>query len=284
MNDRTEKGIYTENYSINHCIGMSAEAGFHLHDGIEIYLSISGGESFVINDKIYEIRPRDLFIIGSNDLHKTTFLDESSYERYFIYFNVDFLANFRASTISLTDFFTLSNIESINKINLSQEKNKYLVSLFEKALNSHSRVGKELLQDLYFFEIIIYIAQLGYGYENLELEYYSNEYLPVINKLFSYINHNISEELSLDILSNEINTSKSYMCKIFMKYTGTTIKKYILARRIAEAKRLLKREENITSVCRKAGFNDYSNFIRTFTNTIGMSPMKYANRFKKNTR
>lgn len=69
----------------------------------------------------------------------------------------------------------------------------------------------------------------------------------------------------MDILSNEINTSKSYMCKMFEKHTGTTIKKYILARRIAEAKRLLKMDENITS-------------------KTGMSPLKYANRYKKNIR
>ncbi|SFM19105.1 hypothetical protein SAMN04490355_105231 [Pelosinus propionicus DSM 13327] len=71
---------------------------FHLHDGIEIYLSVSGEEPF------------------------------------------------EASNIRLIDSFYSLNIESNNKMNLSDEENNYLVNLFDKILNINSKVGKELPQ------------------------------------------------------------------------------------------------------------------------------------------
>ena len=70
--------------------------------------------------------------------------------------------------------------------------------------------------------------------------------------------------------------SESYICRIFKSATGTTINKYINARRISIAKALLSDGANVTEAYEKSGFSDYSNFFKAFTKAVGISPKKYA--------
>jgi AraC-like DNA-binding protein len=58
--------------------------------------------------------------------------------------------------------------------------------------------------------------------------------------------------------------------------TGTTINKYITARRISIAKSLLSNGANINDVYIDCGFNDYSNFLKSFKKAVGVSPKKYS--------
>ena len=52
LDKEIREGIYTSNYYINHCIGKSDDPDFHLHDNVEIYMSISGGDKFIINEMV----------------------------------------------------------------------------------------------------------------------------------------------------------------------------------------------------------------------------------------
>ena len=52
--------------------------------------------------------------------------------------------------------------------------------------------------------------------------------------------------------------------------------KYIIGKRIAEAKKLLKAGNNVSDTALMCGFRDYSNFIRTFTASVGISPGRYS--------
>ena len=50
----------------------------------------------------------------------------------------------------------------------------------------------------------------------------------------------------------------------------------ITARRISIAKSLLSNGLNINDVYIKCGFNDYSNFLKSFKKASGVSPKKYS--------
>jgi AraC-like DNA-binding protein len=91
-----------------------------------------------------------------------------------------------------------------------------------------------------------------------------------------YINQNISKETSLGEISSHFFISESYLCRIFKTATGMTINKYVTARRISIAKALLADNLSLNEVCEQCGYNNYSNFVKAFTKTVGISPKKYA--------
>lgn len=97
-----------------------------------------------------------------------------------------------------------------------------------------------------------------------------------INEILSYINQNLTEELTLKNLAAHFYLSTSHLCKIFKDTTGTTINRYITAKRITLAKSLLTSGCSVMEACEKCGFRDYSNFLKTFTKAVGISPKKYS--------
>ena len=104
----------------------------------------------------------------------------------------------------------------------------------------------------------------------------SGSYHTQVDEILSYINTHIQEDLSLDRLSSHFYLSTSYICRIFKAATGTTINKYITAKRITLSKSLLSQGYSVNEACETCGFNDYSNYLKAFTRAVGVSPKKYA--------
>ena len=92
----------------------------------------------------------------------------------------------------------------------------------------------------------------------------------------NYIFDHLTEQISLDDLSRQFYFNGKYISAMFKKYTGMTIRAYILDQRITLSKRLLREGSNVSEACYHSGFLDYTNFIRSFTRAVGMSPGKYS--------
>ena len=105
---------------------------------------------------------------------------------------------------------------------------------------------------------------------------HSGSYHTQVDEILSYINTHIQDDLSLDRLSPHFYLSTSYICRIFKAATGTTINKYITAKRITLSKSLLSQGYSVNEACETCGFNDYSNYLKAFTRAVGVSPKKYA--------
>lgn len=97
-----------------------------------------------------------------------------------------------------------------------------------------------------------------------------------MDDILTYINQNISDPITMEQLAKEFFLSESYICRIFKSATGTTIGKYITARRISIAKAHLNEGMSVSEAFEKSGFTDYSNFFKAFTKAVGVSPKKYA--------
>ena len=78
------------------------------------------------------------------------------------------------------------------------------------------------------------------------------------------------------MLASHFYLSSSYLCRIFKDSTGTTINQYITAKRISRAKVLLAEGHPVAETGSLCGFGDYSNFLKSFTRAVGVSPKKYA--------
>lgn len=56
----------------------------------------------------------------------------------------------------------------------------------------------------------------------------------------------------------------------------STVKEYIISKRINLAQEYLRKDYSVSAVCDMAGFNNYSHFIRTFKNIVLISPKQYS--------
>ena len=80
----------------------------------------------------------------------------------------------------------------------------------------------------------------------------------------------------MEEIAGQFYMSSSYLCRIFKGGTGTTIHRYITAKRITYAKDLLSQGYSCMDACTMSGFKDYNGFWKSFTKSVGVSPAKYS--------
>lgn len=91
-----------------------------------------------------------------------------------------------------------------------------------------------------------------------------------------WIEANADQIISLDIVAREAGLSPYHFLRVFANTLGVTPHQYLLRARLRRASHLLvDAERSVTDVALEAGFNDLSNFIRTFQRAVGMSPRRF---------
>lgn len=98
-------------------------------------------------------------------------------------------------------------------------------------------------------------------------------------KILEIINRNLDrQDLGGDFVASQLGISKSYMFMV-MNAAGTTLRKFILDRRLEESRKLLADpatiDRTISEIAFSFGFQDLSHFSKRFSEKYGRSPRAY---------
>ncbi len=97
-----------------------------------------------------------------------------------------------------------------------------------------------------------------------------------LEKAVSYISSNLKRDLSIDLISSEINLSKSVLYRLFHNSFRCTVGGYITKKRIEMALSLMENTSlSMEEISEEVGFSSASYFCKSFKNEMGMSPLKY---------
>ena len=247
----------------------------HIHDCFEMYYSISGGKQFLIDNRFYDINPGDLFIINQFESHCLTQINNMVHERIIICIHPDYLKEISTAKTDLSYCFTERNQVFNHRISLNKEQQHRFLYFIGKITTSN-KFGSDIIEQVAFMEMMVMVNSLFLNNHSAGVADSNFQYNQQVQEILSYINQHITEAITVEQLAEQFYLSTSYICRIFKATTGTTINKYINARRITIAKSLLSMDLGVSEVCEKCGFNDYSNFLKAFTKAVGISPKKYA--------
>lgn len=98
---------------------------------------------------------------------------------------------------------------------------------------------------------------------------------PMVERISRYIDEHIGEKLTVELLADQVHMSKYHFLRKFKELTGVTVHAYLIDKRLIKACSELKNGSNIEQAYQRAGFSDYSSFLRNFKNAYGVSPKKY---------
>lgn len=265
--------IKNKYFSIAHLHTEEETMAIHIHDCYEIYYSISGGKQFLIDNKLYSINPGALFVINQFESHYLAQVNKTTHERIVISIHPDFLKSISTNKTDLDYCFNHRNENFSHKIELNKEAQSRFMYFINKIVSTKG-FGADMIAYSSFIEFMIYITKLFLDSKNSPAALY--KYNNQIQEIIHYINENVTKNITVKNLSEHFFLSESYICRIFKLSTGTTINKYITARRISIAKALLANGSSINNVYIECGFNDYSNFLKSFKKAVGVSPKKYS--------
>jgi AraC family transcriptional regulator len=96
--------------------------------------------------------------------------------------------------------------------------------------------------------------------------------LKELNHVIDYIEDNLTDDLSLEIISEYAGVSDYHFRKIFFYLSGMTLSEYIKSRRLSEASMELLNGEKVTDIAFKYGYQSMDGFTRAFKKWSGFLP------------
>lgn len=106
---------------------------------------------------------------------------------------------------------------------------------------------------------------------------------PDIRQAAVYLENNLNQPITLEMLAKESKMSKHYFCRYFKSSYGLSPMQYLNRKRLARAKELMLHSDlNITQISGKVGFSDVHYFSRVFKKYENESPQEYMKRHKPN--
>ncbi len=247
----------------------------HYHDFNKIIIFISGDVVYNVEGKSYRLKPWDILLVPSTQVHKPIIEPEQEYERIVIWINDDFLIEHGNEQNNLLTCFNIAR-EDRNLVRLGQNSLssiKAILAKLEQELKN-KQFGTDVLCNALFVQFIVYINRLqlkpDLNTENIEVEFDEQ-----ITQVIQYINSNLGLDLSISELSSKFYINKFYLMHKFKDNTGYSIHKYVNNKRLQKCAASIKAGTSPSEVASEFGFNDYSSFVRAFSKMFGVSPSKY---------
>lgn len=123
------------------------------------------------------------------------------------------------------------------------------------------------------FQTIDQCLQINKINDNIMEQQSSNKENAFINEIVKYIENNYKEPINLQLLSDLVHFSPSYLSRIFHQEQGVTLRGYLNQVRINHAIELLKETKmTVYEVAGACGFINVSHFNRVFKQLTGKSP------------
>lgn len=97
-----------------------------------------------------------------------------------------------------------------------------------------------------------------------------------LNHVIDYIEQHLTDDLSLESISEYAGISDYHFRTVFLHLTGMTLSEYIKKRRLAEANKDLLQGEKVTDVAYRYGYQSLDGFTRAFKAWSGLLPSEAA--------
>lgn len=174
--------------------------------------------------------------------------------------------------------FRLFNIKMANVlIDFSSSLNVNLSVVIEgdllDAIPSHKNMN----------EYIDFIIGTVMKIRNLNVKSQVNKTERIIEDALVYIEHHFTDSsLSLEVVSEHLNISISYLSMLFSKMKGISFNKYLIKVRMEKAMELLKfTSEKVVNIAGMCGYKEVYYFSHSFKKHTSLSPKEFRNNGKE---
>lgn len=240
------------------------EEGYPNH---QIVYCVRGGGVLKLEGQEYTINAGDAFYLPPHIPHEY-FPTEEIWETHWLTFEgrevVPVLSYIKLEKAKVFHIHDINAVDAIFKKILYLMKTNYYYS------------GHQCSANLYqFFIELNRVVNLQNGTQDgAKL----NQLQPVID----YIDKNYRRDLTLTELSNLIDLSPQYLCRLFKECLNLRPFEYLARKRIQQAKLLLLEDHmNINEIATQVGYNDCSYFCAVFKRHEMLSPAEFRSLHKK---
>ena len=266
------EGYLNENYHYFHLLDSAGqEKSFHFHEFDKIVLLLSGKVDYIVEDVTYPLTPWSVLLVRHHAIHKALIDVSVPYERIIIYLDRGYFGRILPEVSLMTCFETsdqpgkcLLFPDATQKEELSS-----IIASYE-ATRDDLRFGSDAMRDTLMMQFLILVNRISVSGESNVIP--ERRYDEKIQQTLSYINENLTHDLSINCLAAQAFLSRYHFMRLFKQQTGTTVLSYIRQKRLLYAARLIREGIPAGQAASQCGFNDYSVFNRAFRECFGIRP------------
>ncbi len=237
----------------------------HSHDFLELVFILSGKGTATIDGHTFSIRGGDILVYNAGLIHSETSSADDPFEANFLALDKLQITDLPGNWLYPPSYGYIFQTEDMyetfsNYFNI-------LLHEFENREHLYGEISQTISQLLlmYLFRLIDRQGSTSISSQNR-----------IMSLSKEYIDKNFRRQISLDDIAEACYCNVYYLSHLFSKEQGVSVGKYLLQRRIAEAKKLLCRTNlSVSQVGVAVGIPDASYFNRVFKAECGTTPLKY---------
>jgi len=253
---------------------------WHYHREFEIVSVLKSYGTRYVGDSIESFNEGDIVLLGSNLPHYW-----KNHEIFYTQ-NPDYRVNavvvqfspelFSHTTLSLPEFAAIQRLlqNAQRGIRFTDQRNK---TINRRLLRMLRLTGMER-----YLELLAILHQMasctqyqllaGAHFEKNKIEETDQR----LSKILTYINYNYTKKISIDDIASLSGMNVTALCRFFRQKTGKTIVCHTNEMRIGFAcKLLVEARLSISQIALECGFNNLSNFNKTFKSITSYTPTEY---------
>lgn len=245
----------------------------HWHNAVEIIIPLTNDFCVISNDVEYHLKEKEILIIPPGELHSMP----AKEGRRII---------FQCDNALLSDNSILDSIMPVfnSSIHITPDVDKQLYLTTRKNILEiyDNFFSNSPIADVQIYLNLLTMLTAVREYQLKLLNNQSDEYdndsdgSIDLSSVIKYIDHNFTEDISLDTLADVAGYSKYHFSRIFKKKQNISIVQYISRKRIKLAERLLIDPSlSITEVAMQSGFSSLTTFNRIFKAEKNCTPTEF---------
>lgn len=249
--------------------------GVHPHKCAELYVSLEGRATDVVNGKENKTLPLDVFVLTSDVMHGQ--VNTADYRYCIFKFDMEALISRLGESSLLEGFQSIFVIDPALRRDGRESANMQLDPAVAEYAELTARLltneGEGELADRMFLSLVTLISKRarprpdGRGGREIAFE------------AVFYINTHYAEPITLEALALRSGYSPRHFARLFCTYVGSSPMRYLLELRLSRAAAMLSENRlTVTEIADSVGIGESSYFTKSFRARFGMTPTEYRKR------
>ena len=260
INTKYDSNIYVYHCGWEKCTPKHSY-GPTVRDHFLIHFVISGQGKFYHQDKVYEIKENEGFLISPDDVTYYEADEKNPWNYLWVGFN----------GIKAPEYLNQIGLNKNNPI-IKPKDSEFIIDCLKK-LTESSKIarGREVRMLGYLY---LFLSKLIEESKYNAILHYKDEY---IVKAIEYSEMNYSRNITVKNMAEHLGLNRSYFSSLFKKTLNVSPQKFLIHYRISKACELMKHHKNLTvgDISRSIGYADPLVFSKTFKSIKGCSPSDY---------